>query len=86
MNNTNECAYECIYTGAIAGSAAKKCGLIAGDRIIMINNKKINCPDDWDKAMMNRKDTQVIVAIRNNQFKTFTMKVNKIDPSGKLMN
>jgi predicted metalloprotease with PDZ domain len=84
--NKDMCAWECIYTGAEPGSPAENSGLCGGDRIVSVNGKIISCPEDWDLAMKNRGETQVVVAIRNNQWKQFTIGVNKIDPDGKLMN
>lgn len=86
MDNKGVCAWECIYTGAEPGSHAESCGLVRGDRIISVNGKVINCPEDWDRAMKNRSENQTVVVIRNNTWKSFTMRVNKIDPNGKLTN
>lgn len=84
MNNKD--VYECVYIGAESGSPAENSGLCGGDHIISINGKKINSPEDWDNAMKNRSDNQTVVVVRDNQRKEFTVRVNKIDPNGKLMN
>lgn len=82
----NTCTYECIYTGAIADSNAERSGLLIGDRIIMVNGKKIKCPEDWDNAMKNRGNFQRLTVIRDGKWINFTIKVEKIDSNGKLMN
>ncbi len=78
--------YTCIYYGANDNSPAENSGLLMGDHIVMVNGKKITCPEDWDNAMKNRGNFQRVTVIRDNKWMSFTIKVDKIDSCGKLMN
>ncbi|AWH84903.1 hypothetical protein HYN59_07090 [Flavobacterium album] len=64
----------------IAGTAAEKAGLVPGDRITVINGKKITCPDFcgcWQEFSQLLENSQEVILTANKNGKARQVKITK---------